>query len=52
MSIDTSKFIGPIVGAAGAAISIGILTKTVKNISDTMKPKKKKLNVDNYWVRK
>jgi len=55
MSYDTSKLIGPIVGAAGAAIGIGILAKTAQNVSRMMddhykrKGKKKKTKFPNYW---
>jgi len=64
MTYDTSKLIGPIVGAAGAAIGIGILAGTAKNISNMNQPRKRKrkpvtyqrkqqrsmkFKVDNYW---
>ena len=58
MSYDTSKLLGPIVGAAGAAISIGILADTARKVSNTMnKPtkykrkqqRKMKFKMNNYW---
>jgi len=57
MVYDTSKLIGPIVGMAGAAIGIGLLSKTAQNISKMNKPikykrkqqRKMKFKMDNYW---
>ena len=58
MKVDVSNLINPIVGAAGAAISIGILADTARKVSNTMnKPtkykrkqqRKLKFKTRNYW---
>lgn len=58
MKFNASDLISPIVGAAGAAISIGILADTARKVSNTMsKPtkykrkqqRKLKFKTRNYW---